>query len=177
MKTIALILATLLCTITSAVSQETNADRYILYPTKNMWTFLKLDTSNGKIWQVQYSVKGEDYRFESKLNNIGLITEENGITGRFKLYPTENMYNFILVDTKVGTTYQVQWSTKPGKRMILPISSDHVLVWSKVEKDEKYVNSVNPPIVHTVRGVILSKEFMEYADKWKKQRKKRFEDL
>ena len=44
-------------------------------------------------------------------------------------------------------------------------------------EDEKYVNSVNTPVVHTVRGVILSKEFMEYADKWKKQRKKRFEDL
>lgn len=23
-----------------------------LYPTKNMWTFIKLDTSNGQMWQV-----------------------------------------------------------------------------------------------------------------------------
>ena len=29
--------------------------RYKLYPTQNMWTFLKLDTETGRIWQVQYS--------------------------------------------------------------------------------------------------------------------------
>ena len=35
--------------------------RFKLFPTENMWTFLKLDTQSGKIWQVQYSV-GNDYR-------------------------------------------------------------------------------------------------------------------
>ena len=29
--------------------------RYKLYPTQNMWTFLKLYTETGRIWQVQYS--------------------------------------------------------------------------------------------------------------------------
>ena len=28
---------------------------YELYRTDNMWTFLKLETSTGKIWQVQWS--------------------------------------------------------------------------------------------------------------------------
>jgi hypothetical protein len=43
--------------------------RYKLYPTKNMWTFLKLDTETGKIWQVHFSVDGKDSRFEIPLNS------------------------------------------------------------------------------------------------------------
>lgn len=32
-----------------------------LFPTENLWTFLKLDTRNGRIWQVQWSIE-EDNR-------------------------------------------------------------------------------------------------------------------
>ena len=35
--------------------------RFCLYETQNMWTFIMLDTYTGKNWQVQFSVKGEDY--------------------------------------------------------------------------------------------------------------------
>ena len=38
--------------------------------------------------------------------------------GRFKLYPTDNMYNFIMVDVINGNTYQVQWNTKSKKRFV-----------------------------------------------------------
>ena len=41
---------------------------------------------------------------------------EEAIPGRFELYPTQNMYTFILLDTKFGYTYQVQWSTNPDQR-------------------------------------------------------------
>ena len=34
--------------------------RYKLYSTSNMWTFLKLDTSNGRIWQVQWALDDEN---------------------------------------------------------------------------------------------------------------------
>jgi hypothetical protein len=37
--------------------------RFCLYETQNMWTFIMLDTYTGKNWQVQFSVKGEDYMF------------------------------------------------------------------------------------------------------------------
>lgn len=84
-----------------------------------MWTFVKLDTSNGKMWQVQYSVKGDEYRFESVLNDVELINSQ--INGRYELYPTKNMFNFILLDTFKGVTYQVQWSTKPDDRAVIPI--------------------------------------------------------
>ena len=92
-----------------------------LYPTQNMWTFLKLDTRNGVIRQVQYSVKGSDYRFESSLNLVSLVPKSEEVPGRFELYPTQNTYNFILLDRISGQTYQVQWSTEYENRGIIPI--------------------------------------------------------
>ena len=44
---------------------------YELYRTDNMWTFLKLETSTGKIWQVQYAV-GDGDAFQVVLNDISL---------------------------------------------------------------------------------------------------------
>ena len=114
------------CRQAVAVPQEQKAEQhqdvmsYKLYPTSNMWTFLKLDTRNGKIWQVQFSVKGDDYRFESPLNTASLISDGKE-SGRFELYPTQNMYNFILLDAVDGRTWQIQWSTEPESQAIIPI--------------------------------------------------------
>ena len=36
---------------------------YRLFNTKNMYTFIKLDTRNGQMWQVQWSIKGSEYRY------------------------------------------------------------------------------------------------------------------
>lgn len=91
-----------------------------LYPTDNMWTFIKLDTRNGKMWQVQFSVKGDDYRFEMPLNTTPLTTDSTN--GRFELYPTQNMFNFILLDRIEGATWQVQWSTEPENQAVIPIN-------------------------------------------------------
>lgn len=82
---------------------------YQLFKTTNMWTFLKLNTKNGTISQVQYSVSG-DNRFESALNYVPLAVGENAVSGRFTLYPTENMWTFILLDQIDGRLWQVQWS-------------------------------------------------------------------
>ena len=97
--------------------------RYKLYPTQNMWTFLKLDTETGRIWQVQYSVKGNDTRFEVPLNpgNIAKALKRSQKAGRFALFPTQNMYNFILLDQIDGDTYQVQWGNEEN-RMLMQIS-------------------------------------------------------
>ena len=38
---------------------------------------------------------------------------------RFKLYPTDNMYNFIMVDVINGNTYQVQWNIDRDKRFVM----------------------------------------------------------
>ena len=39
--------------------------------------------------------------------------------GRFKLYPTGNMYNFIMVDVIDGRTWQVQWNIDDNKRLVI----------------------------------------------------------
>lgn len=101
-------------------SANSNA-KYILYPTTNMWAFLKLDTSTGIITQVHYSV-GEDNRVEVNLNPYSLLGyNETPVNGRFALYPTQNIFNFILLDTKSGQTWQVQWSNDSENRGIIKI--------------------------------------------------------
>lgn len=94
--------------------------RYKLYPTTNMWTFLKLDTRTGQIWQVQWSFE-TDKRFETVLSSYPIAWKYEEVNGRFVLYPTTNNYNFIMLDQVNGKTYQVQWSQEPDKRMAVPI--------------------------------------------------------
>jgi hypothetical protein len=43
-----------------------------------------------------------------------------GFTG-FTLYPTQNIYTFILLDQLEGKIWQVQWSTDIKTRAIIPI--------------------------------------------------------
>ncbi len=89
---------------------------YKLYPTDNMWTFLKLNTATGQIWQVQYSTKGSDYRFETELSTIQRVFGDANICGRFELYKTQNNWNFILLDKFDGRCWQVQWSQERDSR-------------------------------------------------------------
>ena len=94
--------------------------KYRLFPTQNMWTFIKLNTRNGKMWQVQYDVEG-DNRFETYLNLLPVVSKEKEINGRFTLYPTKNMWTFILIDQIDGRTWQVQWSIESENRGVIPI--------------------------------------------------------
>lgn len=94
---------------------------YKLYPTKNMWTFIKLNTSNGQMWQVQFAINEEGKRGEDILSLSRLASGKEAVNGRFELYPTENMYNYILLDQMDGRSWQVQWSFDYMNRGILPI--------------------------------------------------------
>ena len=129
-------------------------DRYVIYPTTNMYTSLELDTQTGRIWQVQiglgdsstamktflsdrYFRYDEDSRqseYEEALKGWEADPDEDkedwkpnldwyelGVVGQYKLYPTDNMYNFIMVDTINGFTYQVQWSIDEDSRIVMPI--------------------------------------------------------
>lgn len=126
MKKILLIITIIFCLICCAKAAEpvtvvaptTNAiTNYLLYPTTNIYTFLKLDTRNGKIWQVQYSM--DENEFEVVLNDRELVS--NGQPGQFALYPTTNNWTFLLLDTINGDVWHVQWSQDSNNRGIIPI--------------------------------------------------------
>ena len=89
----------------TALGQDNPSASYRLFPTTNMWTFLKLNTEDGRIWQIP------------------LATRSDKKPGRFTLYPTQNMWTFILLDTISGSTWQVQWSHNAENRGIMPISN------------------------------------------------------
>ena len=97
---------------------QEDIERFKLYPTENMWTFLELDTATGLVWQVQYSVNDDSKRFKTVLNDI-VLNDSEQVNGRWKLYPTQNMYQFLLVDVMVGTVIQIQWSTEENKRFVI----------------------------------------------------------
>ncbi len=99
---------------------DSSTTKYRLFPTTNLWTFIKLNTSTGQMWQVQFSMD-EDTRFVTALNSDSLATANNAFNERFTLYSTQNMYTFILLDRVDGRTWQVQWSIEPSKRLLIQI--------------------------------------------------------
>ena len=91
--------------------------RYKMYKTDNTYILLKLDTATGRVWMVQYGMGKDTPRMEVAIDDTSLLWGFETITnGRYELYPTNNMYNFILIDTQIGTTYQVQWHTDEDRR-------------------------------------------------------------
>ena len=139
------ILIILLFVSFSAFSQE-DIERYKLYPTLNINIFLKLDTSTGLMWIVQ-KASSDVESFEQPINvfqfahlqeEIDILKSRNvdwvrlnkftksetpivGRVGRFKLYPTDNMFNFLLQDVISGDTFQVQWGFSFTDHMIFKI--------------------------------------------------------
>lgn len=92
------------------------SQRFELYPTQNSFNFLKLDKKTGKIYQVQWSLEGEE-EFSITLNGIDL--SQSSTDGNcFKLYPTKNMWQFILLDGASGRAWHVQWGFEEKNRWI-----------------------------------------------------------
>lgn len=103
----------------STVSPD-NEIVYRLFPTTNRWNFIKLNTRDGRMWQVQYSM--ENNQLEVPLSLTTLVSSEEEKNGRFFLHPTENMWTFILLDQLDGRVWQVQWSTESKNRFVIPIN-------------------------------------------------------
>ena len=93
---------------------------YKLYPTQNMYTFLELNTMTGQIWIVQWSTSGNRMKYVLDIEER-IFSWAEKIAGRFELYPTENMYNFVLLDNIKGYCWQVQWSFDQDKRFVIMI--------------------------------------------------------
>ncbi|WET51435.1 MULTISPECIES: hypothetical protein [Flavobacteriales] len=100
------------------ISMDSNVV-YRLFATKNMYNFIKLNTRNGQMWQVQWSTG--DNTFQVPLSLTPLVLSEEEKNGRFFLYPTTNIYNFLLLDQIDGRAWQVQWSIEEKDRMIIRI--------------------------------------------------------
>jgi hypothetical protein len=112
MRTFRLVVATLLLSATPVLAQETIPEPtqrtdapYRIFRTQNIYMLLKLDTRTGLIWQVQWG--DSEHRFIEPINLK--VLAENGQPGRFSLYPTMNIFTFLLLDQEDGRTWQVQW--------------------------------------------------------------------
>lgn len=104
------------------ISRNTEIEKsnYKLYPTQNVWIFLKLDTRNGRIWQVQFYIGDENRNFQSVINSE-FLCDGIGKVSRFELYPTDNLYNFLLLDKESGDVWKAQWNLNSEKRFITRI--------------------------------------------------------
>ena len=92
-------------------------ERYKLYQTENIYTFLQLDTKTGMIEQVQWSLDS-DNEGSVTINSDDLTYGYGYGSGSFELYPTKNMYQFILIDKTSGKKWHVQWGMKSSERWI-----------------------------------------------------------
>ncbi len=106
--------------VASLAFREAMFGRYKIYQTDNIYILLKLDTATGKIKMIQWSLDRSE-EFEVYINENDLSNSLLSETGRFELYPTKNMYQFILIDTILGSTWHVQWGTKVGDQWIRKI--------------------------------------------------------
>lgn len=95
-------------------------ERYKLYKTENIHIMIQLDTSTGIIKLLQWSLD-EDKEFTVYLNSDDL-THGHPWIGEFELYPTSNMYQFILLDKILASMWHVQWGTERSNMWIRRIS-------------------------------------------------------
>ena len=92
---------------------------YRVFDTKNIYTKIALDTITGRVFQVHFATKSDQFSGILIINDKSLLAENmKEQFGRFTLYETDNMYNFILVDQIDGRFWQVQWNFDKNKRFI-----------------------------------------------------------
>ncbi len=101
--------------MTTKPSPDQNVN-FRLFQTEYRSTFLKLDTRNGVITQIQYIF--DEGIFEYEVNPTPLVDKEDEKPGRFFLYPIEETDDFFLLDQISGNCYQVQRNIdKEGRRV------------------------------------------------------------
>lgn len=113
MKRLICIISIALCAYSCSFvkgNEDTLVPRYKLYNTENVYNLLRLDTATGAIWMVQYGMNEKVPALVAPIDDTSLLTNGEEVhAGRFELYPTKNMYTFILLDVENGSSYQVQW--------------------------------------------------------------------
>ena len=95
--------------------------RFRLFKTDNMWSYLLLDTSDGRLWHVTFTAdKDKGARLKIPINIEALTANSSAKNARFTLYPTDNMWNFLLLDQDDGRVWQCQF-TMDGNNFCLPL--------------------------------------------------------
>jgi hypothetical protein len=82
-----------------------------LFRTRNIYNFLKLDTRDGRVWQIQWSFD-DPYRWEVPINPSPLTKDPR--VGRFTLFPSLNIFTFLLLDQESGKEWQVNFAASKG---------------------------------------------------------------
>ena len=95
--------------------------RYKIYQTENTYNLLRLDTKTGIIDQIQWSLD-DGYEGSLPINSDDLTYGVGYGSGTFELYPTKNIYQFILLNKVDGRVWHVQWGIESNKRWIRPMS-------------------------------------------------------
>lgn len=107
--------AELMSELVTMKMKQNLSERYKIYPTENIYILIKLDTQTGKLELIQWSLKSKD-EFAATLNASDLSWYDG--LNSFELYPTKNMYQFILLDKATGRNWHVQWGTKASEMWI-----------------------------------------------------------
>jgi len=81
-----------------------------MFATQNMWTFVLLDSYNGKLWQVQYSSQDLDNLMCIPINDRELVSDNEECI--FSIQPLTSMYQYYLINDNTGDMWKFQWSTK-----------------------------------------------------------------
>lgn len=94
-------------------------NRFKLYKTENMYNLLELDTWTGRIWQIQWTLNDDtkSYEYSTVINSEDLANGK-AKAANFELQPTDNMYQFLLLDKVQGRVWHVQWGLEDDHRWI-----------------------------------------------------------
>lgn len=134
MKRLTLLLVLLIQIFTSCgqnkvTETEDQSDRYKIYQTENIYCLLELDTYTGTIHQIHYTTDENGFEGKVLLDSLPSFIRDdiyrelpfNVKHLDFELYPTKNMYTFILVEQYSGNVWHVQWNNDKGYRFISKI--------------------------------------------------------
>lgn len=101
-------------------------NRFKLYPTENIYNFLELDTKTGRVWQLQWDM---DSGNEGGLPivDFDLVSEEDSYGSNvFELYPTKNIFQFILVNKVNGQAWHLQWGMEDTNRWVRKMKNPYL---------------------------------------------------
>ena len=94
---------------------QTLHGNFKIYLTENIYNVLKLNTSTGQIDVIQWHLE-KSKEMSIPLNSTDLSLYQ--CPGTFELYPTKNMYQFLLLDKTTGRVWHVQWGFEDADRWI-----------------------------------------------------------